>query len=104
MSKSLVLAPRSCTHLATRLTGISFKTWTTGTLCLASCTFAWDRCSYESTELHYVGSIVQREQAEYTVADKQICRISIIKKLTRVFLEEMKPSYPLLEPSGRPGG
>ena len=73
-------------------------------MCLASCTFAWDGCSYEPTEFQYVGSIVQREQAEYTVADKQICRISIIKKLTRVFLEEMKPNSPLLEPSGRSGG
>lgn len=64
---------------------------------------AWSGCSYEPTKSQYVSSIVQRECAEYTGTDKQSCRISIIKKFTRVSLEEMKATYPKPEPPDRPG-
>ena len=64
---------------------------------------AWSGCSYEPTKSQYVSAIVQENCSEYSGTDKQSCRIWIIKKYTRVSLEEMKAEFPEPEPPGRPG-
>ncbi len=62
----------------------------------------WSGCSAEPTKSQYVSAVVRAECAGLRGTEAQGCRVAVIKRFSKVPLEEMKAKYPAPAPPDRP--